>query len=70
LTTIALLAASAGSSVIPATWGIGQLQHDPEILMAAARYLIRHRQEEEEEEEEEEGGGRSPVNSEVAVPGG
>jgi Recombination endonuclease VII len=43
--------------------GIGLLRHDPEILMAAARYLIKHRQ-------EEKGGGRSPVNSQETPPGG
>jgi recombination endonuclease VII len=43
--------------------GIGKLRHDPEILMAAARYLARHRQ-------EGKGGGQSPVNSWEHLPGG
>jgi hypothetical protein len=43
--------------------GIGKLQHDPEILMAAARYVIKHQQ-------EEKGGAGSPVNSWETLPGG
>jgi hypothetical protein len=34
--------------------GIGHFDHDPELLMVAARYLMKHRQ-------EEKGTGRSPV---------
>jgi hypothetical protein len=29
--------------------GIGNLQHDPQILMAAARYVMKHRQDEGDE---------------------